>query len=62
MPETKLEKLRKGDWIVAKAMPRGPVGLVTRVAKDGSWIDIRVRGDGETWTKRMKREFVMEAR
>ena len=44
--------VKSGDWV--KAMEGDRIGLVKRVAKDGSWVDVDWRG----WSKRMKPEFL----
>ena len=59
MPETPLDAIEKSDWVVTKAWG-GPICLVTRVARDGSWVDIKVQGGGETWGKRMRRETLIK--
>lgn len=47
-------QVRKADWVVTKLDPTGPHGFVTRMAKDGSWVDVRWSVGGHTWTKRMR--------
>lgn len=45
------KQLKKGDWVVEKGCK--PVGYVKRVAKDGTWADVKwTNGDNEI-TKRM---------
>lgn len=44
--------VKVGDWV--KPMEGERIGLVKRMAKDGSWCDVDWRG----WTKRMKPEFL----
>lgn len=40
---------RRSDWVKCVAWDR-PIGMVRRVAKDGSWADV----DWGSWTKRMR--------
>lgn len=44
--------VKVGDWV--KAMEGDRIGLVKRVAKDGTWADVDWRG----WSKRMRLEFL----
>ena len=44
--------MRKGDYVKTPHNPR--LGRVTRVASDGSWVDVDWRG----WSKRMKADAV----
>jgi hypothetical protein len=50
--------MKKGDLVVAKSCPNGPLGQVTRVARDGSWADVRCgamfAGESHEWSKRMR--------
>jgi hypothetical protein len=45
---------QRGDWVVAKAMPTGPVGRVKRTSARGGWADIRFTLGSESWSKRMQ--------
>ena len=51
--------IKRGDWVTAKSCPtlNGNqllvVGTVRRVARDGSWCDVRWRSGGVEWSKRM---------
>lgn len=47
--------VKVSDWVVCRAMPDGPVGLVKRVAKDGSWADV----DWRMHVKRMRCEHLI---
>jgi len=42
---------KRGDWVRTKES--GAIGIVRRVARDGSWADVRWRSRGEEWSKRM---------
>jgi hypothetical protein len=56
--------LRKGAFVVCKAMPNGPHGEVLRVGKNGDWCDVvwvgKVTSEGswERWVKRMRPEVL----
>ena len=50
---------KRGDLVVTKTMPLGPVGLVTRIARDGSWVDLEVRQGGTSWRKRMRTDVLI---
>ena len=57
--------MKKGATVVCKAMPKGPVGRVLRIAHDKSWCDVRWTGKVatdlvETWSKRMRTEVLVE--
>lgn len=43
-------KLCSGDWVTTAT---GGRGIVLRVAKDGTWADVRWRRGEEVWIKRM---------
>lgn len=45
-------KFKRYDWVTFKGF-RG-VGFVKRVAKNGSWLDVKWKSGLATWTKRMK--------
>lgn len=45
--------IKVSDWVTTKTS-RGK-GIVKRVAKDGSWADVKW---SEGWTKRMKTEYL----
>lgn len=47
--------IKRADWVVCRSMPDGPVGIVRRVAKDGSWADVNWR----THVKRMRTEHLL---
>ena len=53
-----MSEIKRGDYVVCKILLNGPLGFVIRVARDGSWADIRWRGSvaGEivNWSKRMR--------
>ena len=55
--------MKRGDYVTCKVQPLGPVGLVYRVAKNGSWADVkwrgRIAGKDEEWTKRMQRSSLV---
>lgn len=42
--------VKRADWVTTKS---GGRGIVRRLAKDGSWADVRWRAGGEEWSKRM---------
>lgn len=44
--------IKVSDWVKVKG--DSPVGLVTRAAKNGSWVDV----NWGAWTKRMKPEYL----
>ena len=47
-------EVKRSDWVVCKLSPDEPVGFVRRVARDGSWADVRWKGrGGAEWSKRM---------
>ena len=46
-------QIQKSDWVTTMTSS-SRVGLVRRVAKDGTWADVMWRSGNETWTKRMK--------
>lgn len=50
-----MRNIRRADWVVCRAMPDGPVGIVRRVAKDESWVDV----DWGPHRKRMKTEHLI---
>jgi hypothetical protein len=59
--------MKRGDWVWCKSEPKKPynAGLVIRVAKDGSWCDVRwsgrfVPGITEYWSKRMHTEHLTQ--
>ena len=46
--------IKRADWVRTKDdSGRAIVGIVRRVALDGSWADVRWRSGGEEWSKRM---------
>jgi len=45
-------KIKKGDWVIEKGCK--PVGYVKRVAKDGSWADVKWTTGGSKIAKRME--------
>ena len=47
----KKRNLKKGDWVLEKGCK--PVGYVKRVAKDGSWADVKWTTGDEEVTRRM---------
>jgi len=53
-------KIKRSDWVscVSDNEPNPAIGLVRRVAKDYSWVDVRWRSGSEEWTKRMKPEWL----
>ena len=48
--------MKRGDWVICKGFPEVP-GIITRVARDGSWADVEF----PSWSKRM-RTAVLEVR
>ena len=44
-------QIQKSDWVACTGNEM--VGLVIRIARDGTWADVRWRSGGHTWTKRM---------
>lgn len=60
-----VEMIKRGDYVVCKNSPNGPAGLVRRVAKDGTWMDVwfrgRYGGSFDSWSKRMKTKELREA-
>lgn len=49
-------KIERGDWVKVPGYP-GVSGLVKRVARDGSWADVRWQAYSPTrheWSKRMQ--------
>ncbi len=44
-------QVRRGDWVRTKESR--VIGFVRRVARDGSWADVRWRDGGAEWSKRM---------
>ena len=50
-------RIQRADWVTTKT---GGRGFVTRLARDGSWADVRwwERELGE-WTKRMRTEHLI---
>lgn len=51
--------IARGDYVVATGTPNGPVGLVRRVAKDGSWADVWFVSGHDRWSKRMKTKYLV---
>jgi len=55
-------RFKRGDTVVTKSCPNGPIARVVRVAKDGLWADIRVTGTitgrVESWSKRMQQNHL----
>lgn len=47
-------RIKSGDWVRMNEEPAGRVGMVIRVAKDNSWVDVDWRG----WTKRQKTAYL----
>ncbi len=48
-------QMRRGDWVGQRGdTSRRNVGIVKRVATDGSWADV----DWGQWTKRMQTSFL----
>jgi len=45
--------VKRADWVSCKSDAEGAIGLVRRVARDGSWADVRWHCCGEEYTKRM---------
>ena len=45
-------KIKRADWVSCIRDP-GAVGFVQRVARDGSWADVKWRVGQEEYTKRM---------
>jgi len=41
--------IKRADWVACRLSPSGGIGIVKRVARDGSWADV----DWGPWTKRM---------
>ena len=50
------KRLKRGAWVQA-IHGGGMDGLVTRVAKDGSWADVKWSGG---WSKRMQCSYLRE--
>jgi len=48
--------IQKSDWVTTKSA--GGIGIVKRVAKDGSWADVMWRSNSSSWTKRMKTDHL----
>ena len=49
-------QVKRADWVTNPPSGTGHIGFVIRVARDGSWADVkwRVRGmNPPEWTKRM---------
>jgi hypothetical protein len=46
------QRIARSDWVATRAQPSF-TGFVLRVARDGSWADVRWSTPYETWTKRM---------
>lgn len=42
---------KRGDWV--KTAESRMIGIITRVARDGSWADVRWCSGGAEWSKRM---------
>ena len=47
--------MKKGDLVITKLMPHGPLGIVIRVARDGAWADVR----WTAWCKRMRQKALL---
>ena len=48
-----MSEVKRADWVTTA---HGGRGIVTRLARDGSWADVRWRAPGMTpaeWSKRM---------
>lgn len=48
--------MRRGDWVMNLGNRTGYIGCVLRVARDGTWADVRWRVpdlNPPEWTKRM---------
>lgn len=45
--------IKIADWVRTKQHSGGALGIVRRIAKDGSWCDVRWRLNGDEWSKRM---------
>lgn len=57
--------MKKGDYVVAKLMPGEPSGVIIRVARDGTWVDVRWRhewSEWASWSKRMRTEALQVIR
>ena len=60
-----MSDLKIGAIVVCKASLRGPRGEIVRMARDGSWCDVRWVGriaaesPLEVWSKRMKAEVLV---
>ena len=46
-----LKRVKRADWVTT---PFGGRGIVRRVAKDGTWADVRWRDGHLEWSKRMR--------
>lgn len=46
-------RVKSGDWVTTRSW-RSARGFVKRVARDGSWADVRWRMGGSEWVKRMR--------
>jgi len=47
-------KIKRADWVECKSTPAGPLGIVKRVARDGSWADVKwCLPGGRPYVKRM---------
>jgi len=53
--EPRTVAVKRCDWVWPKDSRNGGavMGIVRRVALDGSWVDVRWRSGGEEWSKRM---------
>ena len=52
-------RIKRADWVRVKG--HRSIGFVIRVARDGSWADVRWRLGTEEWSKRMRtRVLVVE--
>ena len=47
--------IKRSDWVKASADTSSMVGIVKRVAADGSWVDV----DWGHWTKRMQTKHLI---
>jgi hypothetical protein len=46
--------IHRADWVTTRNHRKaGLHGFVTRMARDGSWADVRWRYAGDEWRKRM---------
>jgi hypothetical protein len=51
--------IKKADWVKAKLLGFNCIGFVQRVAKDGSWADVRWKMGNQEWSKRMPSEALV---